>query len=166
MSENKSAPVAQPVATVSECEACFTPDVCQLRGTCDHYAAEQLRVARAAPAPVLTPAQAHADELLWSLKGAANYLDKLGGVSQSYRVLVNRVEATGKPAAPVLTPAQALSDEQIDKMLEAERMRWSSRNGPPTYEFALAFARAIERAHGITTKATGQEYNNGKVPRL
>jgi hypothetical protein len=45
---------------------------------------------------VLTPAQAHADELLWSLKGAANYIDKLGGVSQSYRALVNMVEATGQ----------------------------------------------------------------------
>ena len=33
------------VATVTECEACFTPDVCQLRGTCDHYRAELLRVA-------------------------------------------------------------------------------------------------------------------------
>lgn len=36
------------VATVSECEACFTPDVCRLRGTCDHYAASKLRVAPAA----------------------------------------------------------------------------------------------------------------------
>lgn len=34
------------VAHVSECEACFTPVVCQLRGTCDHYAAGRLRVAR------------------------------------------------------------------------------------------------------------------------
>jgi hypothetical protein len=33
------------VAVVTECEACFTPDVCQLRGTCDHYRAELLRVA-------------------------------------------------------------------------------------------------------------------------
>ena len=37
--------VQEPVASVTECEACFTPDVCQLRGTCDHYAAERLRVA-------------------------------------------------------------------------------------------------------------------------
>ena len=37
------------VATVTECEACFTPDVCQLRGTCDHYAAEQLRIAKGRP---------------------------------------------------------------------------------------------------------------------
>lgn len=48
-------PVGRPeperaVATVTECEACFTPDVCQLRGTCDHYRAELLRVAaRARP---------------------------------------------------------------------------------------------------------------------
>jgi len=41
-----STPLAAPVAHVSECEACFTPDVCQLRGTCDHYSAERLRVAK------------------------------------------------------------------------------------------------------------------------
>jgi hypothetical protein len=38
------------VATVTECEACFTPDVCRLRGTCDHYAAERLRIAAHPPA--------------------------------------------------------------------------------------------------------------------
>lgn len=37
------------VAVVTECEACFTPDVCQLRGTCDHYRAELLRVAARVP---------------------------------------------------------------------------------------------------------------------
>jgi hypothetical protein len=47
-------------------------------------------------------------------------------------------------AAPVPVP---LTDEQIDKILERERMRWAK--SPPTYEFAFAFARAIERAHGI-----------------
>lgn len=36
----------KPVAVITECEACFTPDVCQLRGTCDHYSAEQVRVAK------------------------------------------------------------------------------------------------------------------------
>ena len=36
---------AEPVATVTECEACFTPDVCRLRGACDHYSAQKLRVA-------------------------------------------------------------------------------------------------------------------------
>jgi len=42
-----AAPVvpAEPVASISECEACFTPDVCQLRGKCDHYSAAVLRVA-------------------------------------------------------------------------------------------------------------------------
>ena len=46
-------------------------------------------------------------------------------------------DGVGKPAGGWV------SDEQIDKVLEAERMRWASRNGPPTYEFALAFARAV-----------------------
>lgn len=46
-------PEAQPVAVVTECEACFTPDVCQLRGKCDHYSTDWLRVAPppSAPAP-------------------------------------------------------------------------------------------------------------------
>lgn len=62
--------------------------------------------------------------------------------------LVAAAESIGMrfPApAPVPVP---LSDEQIDKILERERMRWA-KSSPPTYEFALAFARAIERAHGI-----------------
>jgi len=41
----QSRQAAQPVATITECEACFTPDVCRLRGKCDHYSAEQVRVA-------------------------------------------------------------------------------------------------------------------------
>lgn len=44
-------------------------------------------------------------------------------------------------------PAQPLTEEQIDKILEQERLRWVS--APPVHEFAMAFARAIERAHGI-----------------
>lgn len=44
-------PEAQPVAVVTECEACFTPDVCQLRGKCDHYSTDWLRVALAAEQP-------------------------------------------------------------------------------------------------------------------
>lgn len=53
----------EPVAHVSECEACFTPDACQLRGTCDHYAAEKLRIAAAPqPAPARVPLT---DEQLW-----------------------------------------------------------------------------------------------------
>lgn len=46
------------------------------------------------------------------------------------------------PAAQV-----PLTDEQIDKILDRERMKWEP--SPPTYEFASAFARAIELAHGI-----------------
>lgn len=44
-------PEAQPVAVVTECEACFTPDVCQLRGKCDHYSTDWLRVAPPPSAP-------------------------------------------------------------------------------------------------------------------
>lgn len=45
---------------------------------------------------------------------------------------------------------KSLSAEQIDKILDRVRMNWAS--SPPTHEFALAFARAVERAHGIGGK--------------
>ena len=61
------------------------------------------------------------------------------------------VKAAAPVAPPAVQPLTPLTDEQIDKLLESERMRWSTRSGPPTYEFAAAFARAIERAHGIGT---------------
>jgi hypothetical protein len=41
-----------------------------------------------------------------------------------------------------------LTDGQVDKLLDRERMKW--KTSPPTHEFAAAFARAIEAAHGIT----------------
>jgi hypothetical protein len=40
-----------------------------------------------------------------------------------------------------------LTDDRIDMLLNNERLRWAT--SPPTYEFAAAFARVIERAHGI-----------------
>ena len=40
-----------------------------------------------------------------------------------------------------------LRDHEIAQILDRERMKWNK--SPPTYEFDLAFARAIEAAHGI-----------------
>ena len=40
-----------------------------------------------------------------------------------------------------------LGEHEITKILDRERMKW--HKSPPTYEFDLAFARAIEAAHGI-----------------
>jgi hypothetical protein len=40
-----------------------------------------------------------------------------------------------------------LRGDQIAQILDCERMKWNK--SPPTYEFDLAFARAIEAAHGI-----------------
>ena len=42
---------------------------------------------------------------------------------------------------------QPLRDYEIAQILDRERMKWNK--SPPTYEFDLAFARAIEAAHGI-----------------
>lgn len=67
-------PVGRPVeqravAVVTECEACFTPDVCQLRGTCDHYRAELLRIAARECPPQEPNPYAHllTTEALWGL---------------------------------------------------------------------------------------------------
>ena len=40
-----------------------------------------------------------------------------------------------------------LSDHKIAQILDRERMKWNK--SPPIYTFDLAFARAIEAAHGI-----------------
>ena len=47
------------------------------------------------------------------------------------------------------TPPQRkpLRSYEIAQILDRERMKW--HKSPPTYEFDLAFARAIEAAHGI-----------------
>ena len=45
------------------------------------------------------------------------------------------------------TQRKPLSEHEIAKILDCERMKW--HKSPPTYEFDLAFARAIEAAHGI-----------------
>lgn len=37
------------VAVIEECEACLTPDACQIRGTCAHYSREQIAVAKPVP---------------------------------------------------------------------------------------------------------------------
>ena len=41
-----------------------------------------------------------------------------------------------------------LTNARLDQLLDRERMKWNT--SPPTHEFAAAFARAIEAAHGIT----------------
>ena len=56
-------------------------------------------------------------------------------------------------AFPVYTaPPQRkpLRDHEIAKILDRERMKWNK--SPPTHEFDLAFARAIEAAHGINAQ--------------
>jgi len=52
-----------------------------------------------------------------------------------------------EPVAPVVDRGP-LTDGQVDELLDRERMKW--KTSPPTHEFAAAFARAIEAAHGIT----------------
>jgi len=55
--------------------------------------------------------------------------------------------ALAQPDQPSPPQRKPLTDAQIAKILDCERMKWAT--SPPTYEFSLAFARAIEKAHGI-----------------
>ncbi len=66
---------AQPVTTITECEACFTPDVCRLRGKCDHHSAEQLRGAA-------QPQQAKCSPTLTECPRCKNNISKCDGVAQ------------------------------------------------------------------------------------
>ena len=88
-------PQGEPVAAVTECEACFTPDVCQLRGKCDHYAASQLRVTKQAhPPQQRTPLtdyeidrfwmnrpDLHDGELLPQLRDFAHAIERAHGIT-------------------------------------------------------------------------------------
>ena len=105
------------------------------RGTHDAIAA--LREALEAPEPVARCILDNGDEL-----GSMEWLVRPRSVRLESGSLL--YAAPPAPAAPARVP---LTDEQIDKILERERMRWAT--SPPTYEFAAAFARAIEAAHGI-----------------
>ena len=49
---------------------------------------------------------------------------------------------------------QPLTDEQVQKILFQVQINWAK--SPPTHEFAPAFARAIEAAHGITATPQGK----------
>ena len=49
------------------------------------------------------------------------------------------------------TQHKPLRDHEIVQILDRERMKWNK--SPPTYEFDLTFARAIEAAHGIKETA-------------
>lgn len=85
-------PAREPVvAVVTECEACFTPDVCRLRGTCDHYLAERLRVSAATQAPQRAPLtdeqiidgycrQPHADQFVQAFLRGARFAEHTHGI--------------------------------------------------------------------------------------
>ena len=63
-------------------------------------------------------------------------------------VTVNGIKyITNEPLLHPLPQRKPLSDHKIAQILDHERMKWNK--SPPTHEFDLAFARAIEAAHGI-----------------
>lgn len=70
-----------------------------------HFAAKLAASQEAATSRVpLTAAQMHADELLHALKGASEYIDRLGGISRGIRTLTAQVEAASQEGAPARAP--------------------------------------------------------------
>lgn len=103
------------------------------------------RVERAAPvpvAPVLTPAQQHADDLLTVARLAAGCLPMGSAVKAAVIEVIANVESS----APAPVAQHPLTEEQINAL-------WWQVEGvldrQPTKEWWKQFARAIERAHGI-----------------
>ena len=69
----------------------------------------------------------------------------IAGTRERYRMLVREVLAKwGKPRS---TEREPLTDEQLAEMM---RDTWGCASIAPRH--ALEFARAVERAHGITQK--------------
>lgn len=97
----QSRQAAQPVATITECEACFTPDVCRLRGKCDHYSAEQVRVAA-------QPQQA--EPACPRCLGSGETTVLSGGGPDAYDVAIN-CDACGGTGA---VPPQQTAKQQFD----------------------------------------------------
>lgn len=98
---------------MTECEACFTPDVCQLRGKCDHYSAEWLRVA--APPPPAPQPEAPSGWRMVPVEPTKAMLaagDKIMDcdplwVARGYRAMI---EAAPPPAAPTPEPSDAVAE--------------------------------------------------------
>lgn len=132
-------PVQEPVATVTECEACFTPDVCQLRGTCDHYAASQLRIA----APPQRPAEPVQEPVAWRWgyrSITTGEMDWRGYVEVAAHPNLRSPEIIMLPLYTAPPQRKPLTDEEISKILDDVLEGGSLED----------VAREIERAHGIT----------------
>lgn len=92
------------VATVSECEACFTPDACRLRGTCDHYAASKLRIAAAPSAPASDAREAFER---WHRSQGYEISDMLSPLDLSMKALMWQAWSAATDAARESAPAPA-----------------------------------------------------------
>lgn len=85
----------QPVAVITECEACFTPDVCQLRGTCDHYSTDWLRVA---PPPAATEPSDAEVEAAWRAIPASHEDSRVSVITKGDVWVMLRAAAAARKA--------------------------------------------------------------------
>ena len=75
--------------------------------------------------------------------------DDLDNLLDDRVAFIQRTKSGHRKTALYTNPPQRkpLRNDQIIQILDRERMKWNK--SPPTYEFDLAFVRAIEAAHGI-----------------
>jgi len=139
-----------------ECEAgplTLCTDWVELR-RCFEYLADWVQaLPTAAPAPV-----AQGEPVAWRYqdsRGHYRYVSHKPDTNWSPPDILKPIPLFTAAPAPV---AQPLTHEQVKT---AADHLWLSGAGLLTFEAGVRFA---ERAHGI--KATGQENNNGKVPRV
>jgi len=104
---------AEQPATITECEACFTPDVCQLRGKCDHYAAERIRVQKA-ERPAKPPTY-------WKSK-TMDPCDNCGQLWNTHTGPLWKCPVAEQPASHVLVPVNEHLLEVARKIVAVAKM--------------------------------------------
>lgn len=143
-------PAAAAVACVTECEACFTPDACQLRGKCDHYSAEQLRVAKnAAPSVAPEPVEMRPYNPTEAMRWAAKRIDPALPQEHIRSLWCAMWSAcTNPPRAP-------LTDEWIDGLIERthfDKRYVKTASDRVCLDWYRMGIRDAERAHGISAE--------------
>ena len=83
----------------------------------------------------------------WGYVQAQPEKEPVAWITKTGNVWKTKADETDTPLYTTPPQRKPLRDHEIAKILDRERMKW--HKSPPTYEFDLAFARAIEAAHGI-----------------
>lgn len=131
-------PAAPTVACITECEACFTPDACQLRGKCDHYTAEQLRVCKSAAPTVVEPVD---DVAYHELTDAE--CDEFRRHHGDFNSMLRSVHSDGhyRHAGRLITHLGSVFNERLDRAIAATPPRAALTDEPevPIWTGGMAY---------------------------